>query len=55
MPDGSAPDEYSRPSGTPYMAEVDATTFAKVKDSKNGIRCGGRLPGSGGTDGWVPV
>ena len=54
MPD-EAPDEYSRPAGTPYRAKVDAETFTKVKASKNGIRGFGRYPGSGGTDGWVPL
>lgn len=44
------PDEYSRISGTPYTATVNATMFAKVKASKNGIRCDGRPPGSGGSD-----
>jgi len=52
MPD-SAPDEYSRPAGTPYKAEVDATTFKAVKTSKNGIRRRGDPSGSGGTDGQV--
>lgn len=51
MPD-EALDEYSRPDGKPYKAEVDAETFTKVKTSKNGIRDSGRPPGSGGTDGW---
>lgn len=54
MPD-AAPDEYSRPDGTPYKAEVDAETYAKVKASKNGISRLGSPPGSGGTDGWVAV
>ena len=52
MPE-SVPEEYSRPDGTPYKAEVDAATFAKVKASKNGVRNFGRPPGSGGTNGWV--
>jgi len=54
MPD-STPNRYSRPDGTPYKAEVDAATFAKVKNSKNGVRDFGRPPGSGGTDGWIPA
>ena len=54
MPD-DVPDEYSRPDGTPYRAEVDDETFAKVKASKNGIRSSGTAPGSGGTNGWVKV
>lgn len=52
MPD-EVQDEYSRPDGTPYLARVDAKTFAKVKKSKNGVRDCGRPPGSGGSDGWV--
>jgi hypothetical protein len=43
------PDEYSRPAGTPYTAEVD-----DVKITGHGIRFNGNnYPGSGGTDGWV--
>lgn len=49
------PDEYERPDGTPYKAEVSDSVFAKVKASKNGIRdYHNEYPGSGGTDGWVP-
>ena len=54
MPD-STPDEYSRPDGTPYRCEVDRETFEKVKASKHGVRFHDSPPGSGGTDGWVPV
>ncbi len=54
MPD-EAPKEYSRPAGTPYRCEVDDQTFEEVKKSKNGVRSFGRYPGSGGTDGWVPI
>ena len=47
------PDEYDRPDGTPYIAEVDAETFQAVVNSKYGIRKFDRnYPGSGGTDGW---
>ncbi len=28
-----APDEYSRPAGTPYKAEVDEEVFQKVKEA----------------------
>ncbi len=49
----SAPDEYSRPDGTPYKALVDDETFAKVKGSFNGLRSFETPPGSGGTDGWI--
>ena len=52
MPDWS-PEEYSRPNGTSYNAYVDIGTFRRIKESKNGIRCFGDPPGSGGTDGWV--
>lgn len=53
MPD-EAPDEYSRPSGTPYKAYVDEKTYAKLKKSKNGIwGNGNNYPGSGGTNGWL--
>jgi len=55
MPE-EVPDEYSRPDGTPYHCRVDEETFKEVEASKNGIRrFRGPLPGSGGTDGWVPV
>lgn len=53
MPEGEAPYEYSRPDGSPYLADVDVATYEKVKRSKNGIRSFDRnYPGSGGTDGW---
>lgn len=38
------PDEYSRPSGKPYDAEVGAEIFAEVQNSKNGIRKFDRPP-----------
>ena len=42
------PDEYSRPSGTPYEAEVDADF-----EGKDGLRFWqDNYPGSGGRDGW---
>lgn len=46
------PDEYSRPHGTPYSAEVSdqAADFS----GKDGIRYwDNKYPGSGGRDGWV--
>ena len=52
MPD-SVRDEYSRPDGTPYTAEVDLETFINISESKNGLRRRGNPPGSGGIDGWV--
>ena len=55
MPDAT-PAEYSRPDGTPYTWNADEETYATVKASENGIRWFTRpTPGSGGTDGWVPV
>lgn len=54
MPD-SVPDEYSRPDGTPYRAQVDDETFAKLKTSRNGTRHFSTTPGSGGIDGWMKV
>lgn len=50
------PDEYSRLCGSPYTAEVDDATYAEVKATANGLRrYTGDLPGSGGSDGWVPM
>ena len=54
MPD-AVPDEYSRPDGTSYLCDVDEKIFDAVKKSKNGIRYYGTAPGSGGTDGWIPL
>jgi len=54
MPD-EAPDEYSRPDGTPYRWSADEATHAEVRASRNGVRrYRGPVPGSGGIDGWVP-
>jgi hypothetical protein len=54
MPDYPVPDEYSRPDGTPYLADVDEKTYEEVKVTKNGERYyRGPYPGSGGTDGWM--
>ena len=50
------PDEYSRPSGTPYSWEADEKTYDEVAASKNGIRSfSNKTPGSGGRDGWVSL
>lgn len=54
MPD-RVPDEYSRPDGTPYHWRAPQETYDLVAASRNGIRHFGRVPGSGGTDGWVPA
>lgn len=46
-----APDEYSRPSGTPYVTELEVD-FA----GKDGIRYWqNNYPGSGGVDGWKNI
>ena len=50
-----APYEYSRQDGMPYWVEVDEKTYNEILKSKHGIRRFGNPPGSGGTDGWVPV
>ncbi|OGZ97146.1 MAG: hypothetical protein A3I44_05080 [Candidatus Sungbacteria bacterium RIFCSPLOWO2_02_FULL_51_17] len=49
----AVPDEYSRPDGTPYVCDADSETYKKIKESKHGIWCHGRAPGSGGPDGWI--
>jgi len=49
---GRAPDEYSRPHGTPYTAQVSDEAFANL-EGKLGVRYhGSNYPGSGGRDGW---
>jgi len=37
MPD-EVPDEYSRPSGEPYVVMVDEEVYVRIGESKNGIR-----------------
>ena len=57
MPD-EAPNEYSRPDGTPYWCIVSKETYAKIisnKYSDYGLRFSGPYPGNGGIDGWVPL
>ncbi len=56
MPD-EAPDEYSRPSGTPYEAEVSDQVFLDVYNSGLGLRFYSNYayPGDGGPDGWKPI
>jgi hypothetical protein len=52
MPD-KTPDEYSRPSGRPYYAEVSEEVFAKLTLAGEGMwGDGNNYPGDGGTDGW---
>ena len=49
MPDG-VPDEYSRPSGTPYLADINDIDFK----GQIGLRIfDNKYPGEGGKDGWV--
>ena len=36
---GGVPNEYSRPSGTPYLIDIDAKTYKKLQKSTiNGLR-----------------
>ncbi|KXK08120.1 MAG: hypothetical protein UZ21_OP11001000722 [Microgenomates bacterium OLB22] len=52
MPD-QVPDEYSRPSGAPYTADVEEDTYNLVATSEQGVRIyDNTYPGSEGTDGW---
>ena len=54
-PSGIVPDEYSRTCGSPYEVDVDAAAFEAIGE-KNGVRVySNKYPGSGGSDGWVPV
>lgn len=58
MPD-AVPDEYERPCGSPYEAEIDAALHEQIEIARTEGVCGIRFfdnkyPGSGGTDGWVP-
>lgn len=49
----AVPDEYMRPCGTPYFAEVDQETYDKI--TGNGLRFyNNDYPGDGGPDGWRP-
>jgi hypothetical protein len=38
MPE-TAPEEYTRPTGDAFVCKVDSKTLAKIKASKNGVRC----------------
>jgi hypothetical protein len=53
MPD-TAPEEYSRPDGTPYVVSVDQTTYEQVVSSGGSRRYCETAP-SGGCDGWMPL
>lgn len=37
QPKGEVPDEYSRPEGEPYFADIGPDLFTKLSNSKNGI------------------
>lgn len=52
--DEVVPDEYSRPDGTPYLAEIDKKVYLKLKKCKaKGLHIwNNKYPGHGGTDGW---
>jgi len=54
----AAPDEYERPCGMPYIADVDDAVWASLqkamKNGRRGLReYSNDYPGSGGTDGWM--
>lgn len=38
QPEGRVPDEYSRPSGSAYLVDVQEHIWKEIKNSKNGIR-----------------
>lgn len=54
------PDEYDRPCGTPYEAEIDGKLLRIFRDSDSKRKHGVRIwkheysgyPGDGGPDGW---
>jgi len=49
-------DDYERPDGDPYLAEVDEETFENVRKSRNGTRHHySDPPGLGGRNGWQPT
>jgi hypothetical protein len=54
MPD-EAPDEYSRPCGTPYIAGVSQNLVRRMITEDGNLRFyeNYEYPGSGGFDGWV--
>jgi hypothetical protein len=53
----TAPDEYSRPDGTPYPVGVSDEVYLEVVESGDGRRyhSGIQYPGIGGIDGWAPL
>lgn len=44
QPPGSAPETYSYPSGTPYIAAVDAVVLAEIMTTRHGLRKQGTPP-----------
>ena len=54
LPD-EAPDEYSRPCGTPYTCEVSEEIYRELQERGGNRWYFDAYPGSGGTDGWMPV
>lgn len=54
MPEAT-PDEYSRPNGTPYEANIKLSKGDKLKlQAQHGLRFwDNKYPGTGGKDGWV--
>lgn len=56
MPD-EAPDEYSRPDGTPYPLGVSDEVLAQIEEAGGNKMYPSSFgyPGSGGIDGWIPL
>jgi len=53
----TVPEEYTRPDGEAYLADVDEETYNKLKASPNGVLSfnSNNYPGSGGKSGWMPA
>ena len=50
-----APDEYSKPDGTSYVAGVSEAVVQQITEAGDGLRVyNNAYPGDGGTDGWKP-
>jgi hypothetical protein len=50
------PEEYDRPSGTPYWVEVNEADYDRVAAKRPGVReFKNEYPGDGGPDGWRPM
>ena len=52
-PSGIVPDEY--PCGAPYEADVSAAVFEAIGENLGRRVYSNNYPGTGGSDGWVPV